>query len=194
MYCINCGKELPDDANFCSNCGAKVALSGDNVPSAANVIAGVDPNSERIASELAVTRLKSEIDDLFGELSRIHLEILSLFKDTTLHNILYYPLTYRNPAKQERWWSFENRHHTTEEKIVTYGEILEVLLSLIPKVEQSVTRYKPGLKVFGSPTKAKVEKDSQTFQAKIDEFKTLLTTVTSKSEELKSHQRKVGSL
>jgi hypothetical protein len=24
MYCVNCGKELPDNANFCGMCGAKV--------------------------------------------------------------------------------------------------------------------------------------------------------------------------
>ena len=24
MYCINCGKELPDDAKFCPGCGNKI--------------------------------------------------------------------------------------------------------------------------------------------------------------------------
>ena len=24
MYCYNCGNKLPDDANFCDNCGAKM--------------------------------------------------------------------------------------------------------------------------------------------------------------------------
>lgn len=25
MYCMNCGKELPDEAKFCVNCGAKIS-------------------------------------------------------------------------------------------------------------------------------------------------------------------------
>ena len=33
MYCIKCGKKLPDDARFCSECGAPVPVTGHEVTS-----------------------------------------------------------------------------------------------------------------------------------------------------------------
>src|SRR5438309_11151684 len=32
MYCLNCGSQLPDDAAFCSNCGARTSSPGHTLP------------------------------------------------------------------------------------------------------------------------------------------------------------------
>lgn len=54
MYCENCGKELPDEAKFCPECGKNVLhdvsdnISGKNVPE--NKPAGKKKNS-RLSNE-----------------------------------------------------------------------------------------------------------------------------------------------
>ena len=50
MLCLNCGKEIPNGADFCTNCGAPVESAGNADTAKANATAehrsSVEPSSE----------------------------------------------------------------------------------------------------------------------------------------------------
>src|SRR5437868_5322663 len=59
MYCMNCGKELPDDANFCLRCGKPTA----NKPSSEQT---VTPQSTVINNTKLPVAIETLEVDLFG--------------------------------------------------------------------------------------------------------------------------------
>ncbi len=192
MYCQNCGKQLPDDANFCLYCGAKISLNADS-RTPTNTATTVDPNSEKIVSELAITRLKGEISALLYDLAGIYGNILYCFsKAVVIRNAFEIPLSYKNYSKKERLDTWDWYNKTTDENIMVFDEILQALHQLTPEVRKRVENYRPGPKLLGFPTMTYVEQEYQTFHTKTVEFEAKLASVKSKVEELKHHQRNVS--
>lgn len=84
MFCIKCGKQLPDGSNFCSSCGANLQLSSsDNISSNGNCLFSIERTK---ALYQMVTKIKVYID---GELvkSLSNGETFSLSLKNGKHNL-----------------------------------------------------------------------------------------------------------
>ena len=59
MYCIRCGQQLPDDAKFCSKCGAQV---GDSLPISRPIIDGDEVKMK--AKEIVITEPEKPVPNI----------------------------------------------------------------------------------------------------------------------------------
>ncbi|WKY46921.1 zinc-ribbon domain-containing protein [Eubacteriaceae bacterium ES3] len=64
MYCKNCGKEIPDNSVFCTNCGAKQTSSSGSVQPSQPVIQNSSAQQERKEYRQSSTQQNGEVDVL----------------------------------------------------------------------------------------------------------------------------------
>lgn len=62
MFCENCGKQIPEDAAFCTNCGAKQTAKTGTVPISQPVSQAAAPKVERPASYQQTPKVYDEVD------------------------------------------------------------------------------------------------------------------------------------
>lgn len=64
MFCENCGKQIPDDAVFCTNCGAKQTAKTAAVPTSQPVSQTAAPKVERPVSYQQTTKAYEAVDHI----------------------------------------------------------------------------------------------------------------------------------
>lgn len=121
MFCMNCGKELPDEAKFCMSCGTRVGTTGDSTYISVDCAKGFKRGKLELRREklVFVSNKGAETIYSFQDISEIHME-----------NAIIY-LTKKGAAKEEIYTLTDP--HTNLHKI---SEIMEnVKKGVYPEVE-----------------------------------------------------------